>query len=239
MNVPSFTGTRTTEVEVTSTQNNVAYPDAIQSRCSSNQKEGNFVDITTSETQEDTSCKIWSIPRLWYNAIRNHFDSMDRIKLAYAKCALLFACSILITWVPSSANRVNGAVDPSFPLNVAAAAVLPLQGFWNTTIFFWTSWSSIKLEYRHWRQKKAIQRAEKQAESSGQQHNSEERGLPDPSITQLRGPVLETASTSQDSEEEDTRINSAEEFENETINDEEAGVSVQNATSQHATSLRG
>lgn len=37
-------------------------------------------------------------------------NSMDKIKWAYTKCALLFAISILITWVPASVNRVYGYV---------------------------------------------------------------------------------------------------------------------------------
>jgi hypothetical protein len=48
-------------------------------------------------------------------------SSMDKIKWAYTKCALLFAISILITWVPASVNRVYGYVYPPLfltpPLN--------------------------------------------------------------------------------------------------------------------------
>jgi hypothetical protein len=68
--------------------------------------------------------------------------TMDRVKWAYTKCALLFGISILITWVPASANRIHGILNgtkPSFVLNVLSAIVLPLQGFWNTVIFFSTS----------------------------------------------------------------------------------------------------
>lgn len=67
---------------------------------------------------------------------------MDKVKWAYTKVALLFAISILITWVPASANRVYGLRypdHPSYALNVGSALVLPLQGFWNTVIFFSTS----------------------------------------------------------------------------------------------------
>lgn len=67
---------------------------------------------------------------------------MDKIKWAYTRCALLFAISILITWVPASVNRVHGLrypTQPSFALNIGSAVVLPLQGFWNSVIYFWTS----------------------------------------------------------------------------------------------------
>jgi hypothetical protein len=67
---------------------------------------------------------------------------IDKVKWAYMKVALLFALSILITWVPASANRVYGLIypdQPSYAANVASALVLPLQGFWNTIIYFTTS----------------------------------------------------------------------------------------------------
>jgi hypothetical protein len=69
-------------------------------------------------------------------------SSMDKVKWAYTKVALLFAVSILITWVPASVNRVYGLrypKNPSYVLNIGSALVLPLQGFWNTVIYFTTS----------------------------------------------------------------------------------------------------
>lgn len=68
---------------------------------------------------------------------------VDEIKYKYTKSALLFTGSILITWIPPSANRVYSAVHPnrpwSYPLNVASAIILPSQGLCNTLIFFLTS----------------------------------------------------------------------------------------------------
>jgi hypothetical protein len=49
---------------------------------------------------------------------------------------------MLSVWVPSTANRVYGVVRSNhvnFGLNVAAAIVLPLQGFFNTLIYLFTS----------------------------------------------------------------------------------------------------
>lgn len=46
-----------------------------------------------------------------------------------AKCAILFFTALLVTWIPSSANRafsVLHANEVSLPLEV-----LPLQDFWN------------------------------------------------------------------------------------------------------------
>ncbi|KAK0111776.1 hypothetical protein ONS96_001045 [Cadophora gregata f. sp. sojae] len=85
-------------------------------------------------------------------------SSTDKIKWAYTRCALLFAISILITWVPASVNRVYGLrypTRPSFALNIGSAIVLPLQGFWNTVIYFWTSWGVCKTWWRGMRQRRS------------------------------------------------------------------------------------
>lgn len=74
---------------------------------------------------------------------------MDEVKYKYTKCAGLFALSILVTWVPSSFNRVYGIIHPDgkyiFALNIASAVVLPLQGFWNCVIFFSTSMPIVRM----------------------------------------------------------------------------------------------
>lgn len=66
----------------------------------------------------------------------------NKAAFSYCKCALLFFVSMLITWVPSSINRVYNFAHPdavSFPLFYASAFVLPLQGFWNAVIYTATS----------------------------------------------------------------------------------------------------
>lgn len=74
---------------------------------------------------------------------------------SYARCAILFFTAILITWLPSSANRVYSVVHPgtaSLALEFMSAIVLPLQGFWNAVIYISTSWSACKYffsEMRH------------------------------------------------------------------------------------------
>ncbi|KAI9823875.1 MAG: hypothetical protein M1832_002192 [Thelocarpon impressellum] len=60
----------------------------------------------------------------------------------YTRCAFFFFMAMLVTWVPSSVNRVYGLLHPttfSFSLNYLSALVLPLQGFWNAVIYFSTS----------------------------------------------------------------------------------------------------
>ncbi|KAJ5190142.1 uncharacterized protein N7498_009127 [Penicillium cinerascens] len=80
-------------------------------------------------------------------------SSSDAAAWAYTKCAMLFFAALIITWVPSTINRVYTLVaagDISFALCYFEALVLPLQGFWNCIIYITTSlgacrslWSSI------------------------------------------------------------------------------------------------
>lgn len=74
---------------------------------------------------------------------------MDPVKLAYLRTSFVFAISILVTWTPSSINRVYTLIYPaqaSYGLNMAAAVVLPLQGVWNAVIYFTTSWRIFREE---------------------------------------------------------------------------------------------
>ncbi|OAQ71806.1 G-protein coupled receptor [Purpureocillium lilacinum] len=69
----------------------------------------------------------------------------------YTKCAILFFIVILVTWTPSSANRVHAFINPheiSVPLQYMSATVLPLQGFWNAIIYAVTSWAACKRLFR-------------------------------------------------------------------------------------------
>ncbi|KAK1450583.1 G-protein coupled receptor [Colletotrichum melonis] len=78
-------------------------------------------------------------------------DRLDPVKLAYLRTSFIFAISVLVTWTPSSINRVVNLLKPevvSFGLNVASATVLPLQGVWNAVIFFMTSWTTFRDEWK-------------------------------------------------------------------------------------------
>ncbi|KAL8791871.1 MAG: hypothetical protein Q9195_005533 [Heterodermia aff. obscurata] len=60
----------------------------------------------------------------------------------YTKVALLFFVSLLVTWVPSSINRVYALVHPNHvpkSYEYAAGIVLSLMGFWNSVIYIATS----------------------------------------------------------------------------------------------------
>jgi hypothetical protein len=71
----------------------------------------------------------------------------NRAAINYCKCALLFFAAMIVTWVPSTLNRVVTLIrpnDPIFGLAYASALVLPLQGFWNAIIYIFTSLPACK-----------------------------------------------------------------------------------------------
>lgn len=60
----------------------------------------------------------------------------------YARVAFLFFSALLISWVPSSVNRLYALANPdryNFGLNYTESLVLPLQGFWNALVYVVTS----------------------------------------------------------------------------------------------------
>ena len=75
----------------------------------------------------------------------------------YAHVAILLFIIMVIYWVPSTVNRLYSFNHPpNFGLNVAAAAVQPLQGFFNCVIYCFTSrsqlteiWSNAKDRWWH------------------------------------------------------------------------------------------
>lgn len=83
---------------------------------------------------------------------------------SYTKCALLFFTALLITWIPSSANRVYSVIYPSqvsWPLEYLSSIVLPLQGFWNMVIYVSTSWGAVRMMFDDvsWRRTRARTRS--------------------------------------------------------------------------------
>ncbi|KAF4589731.1 G-protein coupled receptor protein [Ophiocordyceps camponoti-floridani] len=67
---------------------------------------------------------------------------LDPVKMAYLRTSFIFGFSVLITWIPSSVNRLYTLANGgriSFTLSVASGCVLPLQGVWNAIIYLTTS----------------------------------------------------------------------------------------------------
>lgn len=85
---------------------------------------------------------------------RGHHDRQNA-SWTYTRNALLFFTALLLTWIPSSINRVSSVINqrsnPS--LEIFSACVLPLQGFWNGMIYAAVSWGSYKEAMNHLSQK--------------------------------------------------------------------------------------
>lgn len=92
-------------------------------------------------------------------AVKNGITAQQRRKnleahnaaWSYTKCAILFFTAILITWIPSSANRAYSVINGGrsiLGLEYAAAFVLPLQGLWNCVIYITTSMTGCKTYFR-------------------------------------------------------------------------------------------
>jgi hypothetical protein len=76
---------------------------------------------------------------------------MNRGARVYAQVAFLLYVVMLIVWVPSTVNRAYSLAEPNkinFGLNLAASVVLPLQGFFNTIIYIFTSRKELMTLYR-------------------------------------------------------------------------------------------
>jgi hypothetical protein len=86
-------------------------------------------------------------------ARRNTAMEANNAAWSYTKVAVLFFTAMLVTWIPSSANRLYSVVNQnqiSPPLLFASSFVLPLQGFWNSVIYFTTSWSAVVALFADW-----------------------------------------------------------------------------------------
>ncbi|KAM0189617.1 hypothetical protein ACHAPI_009925 [Fusarium lateritium] len=77
---------------------------------------------------------------------RRRRSPSDEAAVSYAKVALLFFTAMLITWIPASANRLYILIagHASEQLGYVSAFVLPLQGFWNALIYYYTSRAACK-----------------------------------------------------------------------------------------------
>ncbi|RLL99076.1 hypothetical protein CFD26_107167 [Aspergillus turcosus] len=93
---------------------------------------------------------------------------------AYTKYAILFFIALLVTWVPSTINRLYSLIYPSnfnFAMNYTSSFVLPLQGFWNSIIYVSISWPAFKAAFANikLRNRNSLHRA------SLQDHNKKNR----------------------------------------------------------------
>ncbi|KAF5594303.1 G coupled receptor [Fusarium pseudocircinatum] len=132
---------KTTEVTITS---EATQPHAIQL-----QNMGHQVSVQAiGEQPPQPIARVTStMPQPIHRPAVRPSNDVYRAAWAYTKVAMLFFAVILITWIPSSANRMYSHIHPSEvskPLQFMSATVLPLQGFWNAVIYAVTSWAACK-----------------------------------------------------------------------------------------------
>ncbi|PMD52941.1 uncharacterized protein K444DRAFT_497530, partial [Hyaloscypha bicolor E] len=71
----------------------------------------------------------------------------NRTLWSYFRCSFLFFIALVVTWIPSSINRIYSIANPgssNYGLNFAGSLVLPLQGFWNAILYIAISTSACK-----------------------------------------------------------------------------------------------
>jgi hypothetical protein len=105
--------------------------------------------LTPISSQGHESKSMPQLPRSEHIRLSRPYVTMEANNAAwsYTKVAILFFTAMLVTWIPSSANRVYSVVNPGYispPLQFASAFVLPLQGFWNAVIYMTTSWHACR-----------------------------------------------------------------------------------------------
>ncbi|KAL2021364.1 hypothetical protein VTK56DRAFT_7229 [Thermocarpiscus australiensis] len=103
----------------------------------------------TSRKRQQGKRRDNKLTRTW-REFTHKLHKLDPVKLAYLRTPFVFAISVLVTWTPSSINRVYSLLYPSrtsYALNLASAIVLPLQGLWNAVIFAATSWKVLQEEF--------------------------------------------------------------------------------------------
>ncbi|KAM0334598.1 hypothetical protein ACHAPQ_005089 [Fusarium lateritium] len=126
---------------------NGIYSVHITAQPSSGDIDDEVVPIEQQQTRASIQVPSQQQQRSMGNPARRRNRELNNAAWQYTKCALLFFTAILITWVPSSSNRVYSVFHPessSRALEFMSAFVLPLQGFWNALIYMVTSWSACK-----------------------------------------------------------------------------------------------
>ncbi|KAJ9651522.1 hypothetical protein H2201_009272 [Coniosporium apollinis] len=111
---------------------------------------GSTIPVTSEHTVTDEEA-LSSRKTTSSHARRRAAHQGNEAAWAYAKVAMLMFIALIVVWVPSTVNRVYSLIHdtrPLFALNIIAAAVLPLQGFWNAMIYIATSWAQCKAAWR-------------------------------------------------------------------------------------------
>ncbi|KAM7201833.1 hypothetical protein V8F33_003109 [Rhypophila sp. PSN 637] len=142
---PSSSLVRNNSQSSPSPQNTTAPFYSVTISASSNRRQSDALPIQTNARPQTATRPITNNNP---NPRRRAAYEANSAILSYTKCALLFFTAMLVTWIPSSANRVYSVVHESrtsLVLEYMSAAVLPLQGFWNAIIYAVTSWGAVKM----------------------------------------------------------------------------------------------
>ncbi|KAH7134234.1 hypothetical protein EDB81DRAFT_903036 [Dactylonectria macrodidyma] len=173
---PEFYGTAVTEVQITSDFSKHRYrlgpaiPSAIHVDVSHNrtrpwaipleadeleenvgQKTQRFETVCTSDRSPNQQLTVITRLRAVKSNASLKLKRLDPVKMAYLRTSFIFGFAVLITWIPSSINRLFSLTHGdriSFGLSVASGCVLPLQGVWNAIIYFTTSWTTVCDEFK-------------------------------------------------------------------------------------------
>ncbi|POR35837.1 Cyclic AMP receptor-like protein A [Tolypocladium paradoxum] len=101
-----------------------------------------FETICSSDHQHKPRATLLGKLRSVASTASLKLKRLDPVKMAYLRTSFIFAFAVLITWIPSSINRLYSLTNEgriSFQLSVASGCVLPLQGVWNAIIYLTTS----------------------------------------------------------------------------------------------------
>ncbi|KAL5619964.1 hypothetical protein FOBRF1_003210 [Fusarium oxysporum] len=146
VNQSTVNNMKTTEVTITSEA--ATQPDAIQLQNMGHQVTVHAIGEHAEPQPPQPIARVTStMPQPVQRPAVRPSNDVYRAAWAYTKVAMLFFAVILITWIPSSANRMYSHIHPSEvskPLQFMSATVLPLQGFWNAVIYAVTSWAACK-----------------------------------------------------------------------------------------------
>ncbi|PNS21595.1 MMS19 nucleotide excision repair [Sphaceloma murrayae] len=116
------------------------------------------VDVATDYTSNtsDKTVRYPDLPALLQ--VRSYTrqvaqDSVNPEAWLYARVAFLFYIALIITWIPSSINRIYSLARPgevSFALSYMASFLFPLQAFWNLVVYVITSRRACENLMRRW-----------------------------------------------------------------------------------------
>lgn len=152
LNENPFASTVTTEIEITYEERSIVKDASIQGISESNPgapSDQYAVDIHALPHRDTNSYPMRRMISLTREVAQSETNPEAWL---YARVAILFFIAMVITWVPSSVNRIWQMANPkalNFALNYTESLVLSLQGVWNVIVYVITSQAACKsLMYR-------------------------------------------------------------------------------------------